>query len=212
MRSPLEFTGITQKYSLGHRAWDMGWNSRHGGQHAPVYAAADGIVVYNRWLNKKSGYVIGIYHPEYDVTTEYGHIQEDSQTIREGYHVKKGQHICNMGNTGSQGGEPLPFHLHFGICKGRGLNYSVLHKWYNPKDYINIYDDQSISKDDKDYVKHTKKVTAKDGLNIRTQPSTKGKIVGVAKYNEQVECYGTKNGWNCCDNFNKYYCSGNYLR
>lgn len=210
MRSPLEFTGITQKKTLTHKGIDMGWNSKYGGKNAPVYAADDGIVVYNRYQTT-GGYVIGIYHPQYNVTSEYGHLQKDSQTILEGYKVKKGQHIANMGNTGSQNGKKLPYHLHFGICKGKGLNYGLLGVWLDPCKYLNIYDGQKISDDDKNLIKHTKKVTAKDGLNIRTKPSTKGKIVGVANYKEQVECYGKTDGWECVDNFNKYYAAGNYL-
>ena len=61
-------------------------------------------------------------------------------------------------------------------------------------------------------IKHTKKCTAKDGLNIRNSASTKGKVVGVAKYNEEVETYGVKNGWNIVDNIRGYYCSNNYLK
>lgn len=211
MRSPLNFMGIKQKYSLGHRALDLGWNNKHGGKNAPVLSADDGICVY-RDYQKTGGYVLGIYHPQYNVTSEYGHLQKNSLKIKVGDRVGIGQHIANMGNTGSQNGKNLPYHLHFGICEGKGLKYSIVHKWYNPVKYLNLYDGQTEAKSTLVKLNHTKRVIAKDGLNIRNKVSVKGKIVDVAKYNEQVECYGIKKGWELVDNFNKYYCSANYLK
>lgn len=210
MRSPLNYMGIKQKYSSKHKGIDLGWNSKHGGYNAPVMSADNGICVYCKYQTT-GGWVLGIYHEQYGVTTEYGHLQKGSLKVKVGDKVSKGQHIANMGNTGSQNGNALPYHLHFGICKGKGLNYGILHKWYNPVNYLNLYDGQEEATKTLVKLNHTKKVNAKDGLNIRNKPSTKGKIVGVAKYKEQVECYGKTNGWELIDNFNKYYVSGNYI-
>lgn len=212
MRSPLNFMGITQKFSNKHKGIDLGWNNNYGGIHAPVMSADNGICVYREFQEKSGGYVLGIYHPQYDVTTEYGHLKKGSLLIKVGDKVGIGQQIACMGNTGKQNGKTLPYHLHFGICKGKGLNYGILHKWYNPVDYLNLYDGQVEGKKTLVKLNHTKKVTAKNGLNVRNKPSTKGKIVNVAKYNEQLECYGKTKGWECVDNFNKYYVSANYLR
>ena len=210
MRSPLDFTGITQKYSLTHRGLDMG--HKKGENHPPVYSSADGICVYRAFQSKSGGWVLGIYHEKYDCTSEYGHLKEGSLKIKLGDRVKMGQLIANMGNTGKQNGKDLPIHLHYGICKGRGLNYGITHKWYNPTKYLNLYDGQTQGTKTLVKLNHTKKVKPKDGLNVRNQPSTNGKIVYVAKYNEQVECYEKKNGWELVDRFNKYYCDAKYLK
>lgn len=208
MEAPLDFMGITQEYTFTHRGIDCGWNKD---KNAPVYSSDSGVCVY-RAKQTTGGWVLGIYHEQYNVTSEYGHLLEGSLKIKIGDKVKKHQHIANMGNSGSKNGKKLPFHLHYGICSGRGLNYSILHKWYNPAKYLNLYDGQTNGKKTLVKLDHTKKVTAKDGLNVRTKPNTSGKVVRVAKYNEQLECYGKKNGWELVDNFNKYYVSSKYLK
>ena len=212
MRSPLNYMGITQKKSLTHKGIDCGWNNKYGGKNVPVYSADDGVCVYRDYQSKSGGYILGIYHQKYDVTTEYGHLQKGSLLIKVGDSIKKGEHIANMGNSGLQNGKKLPYHLHFGICKGKGLKYGSIVAWLNPTKYLNIYDGQTQADGTKVKLNHTKKVMAKDGLNIRNKPSTKGKIVGVAKYNTQVECYGKTNGWEMVDKFNKYYVSANYIK
>lgn len=216
MRSPLNYTGITQKFKKSgkdkHLGIDMGWNSKYGGYHAPVLSSDSGIVVNVEYQAKSGGYVIGIYHPQYNVTSEYGHLQKGSIRVKLGDTVGIGQHVANMGNSGLQNGEPLPYHLHYGICKGKGLKYGLFSSWLDPVEYLNLYDGQIEAKKTKAKLNHTKRVTAKDGLNIRNKASIKGKVVNVAKYNEQVECYKIKNGWELVDNFNKYYCSAKYLR
>lgn len=211
MRCPLNFMGITQKYSLSHKGIDLGWNNEHGGKHAPVYSSDSGIVQAID-KQKTGGIVIWIYHPQYNAASEYGHLQNGSVKVRVGDSVSEGQYIANMGNTGSENGKKLPFHLHYGLQKGKGNKYGILAKWLNPVDYLNLYDGQVEGKSTKAKINHTKRVIAKNGLNIRDKASVKGKIVRTAKYNEQVECYGNKKGWELVDNFKKYYCSANYLK
>lgn len=210
MRCPLDYMGIAQDYSLLHKGVDLGWNKDYGGYNVPVMCVADGICVYNRYQDS-GGYVIGIYHPQYDMTSEYGHLKKNSQKIHEGDKVGVGQQIAMMGNSGSKKGKKLPFHLHFGLQKGKGLKYGILARWVNPIKYLNLYDGQVANKETAKLINHTKRVTAKDGLNVRNKPSTKGKVVYTAKYNSQVENHGVKNGWNIVDNINNYYCSNNYL-
>ena len=101
----------------------------------------------------------------------------------------------------------------FEIQKGKGLKYGLLAKWVDPLKYLNVYDGQTTSTNGtKDLIPHTKKVTAKDGLNVRNKPSVKGGIVYTAKYNSQVETHGVKNGWNIVDNVLGYYCSNKYIK
>ena len=207
MRCPVDYIGVVQKYSSKHKGIDFGWNSKHGGSNQPIYACEDGIVVYNRYQTT-GGYVIGIYHPNLGVVSEYGHLKKDSQTIKEGDKVKKGQKIALMGGTGKVTGN----HLHFGLQKGKTLRYGLFVKWLDPLKYLNIYDNQIANVSSSKLIHHTKHVTAKDGLNVRTKPSIKGKRVYTAKYNSEIESYGVTNGWNIVDNIRDYYCSNNFVK
>lgn len=209
MRAPVNYVGVVQKFSSKHKGVDFGWNSKHGGSNQPIYACEEGIVVYNGYQANSGGYVLGIYHPKYNMTSEYGHLKKGSILVPLNSTVSKGQMIASMGSTGKVSGN----HLHFGLQKGKGLKYGLLVKWVDPLKYLNIYDGQTVSANGtKKLIPHTKKVIAKDGLNVRTKPSIKGKIVYTAKYNTQVENHGLKNGWNIADNILGYYCSDKYVK
>lgn len=215
MRCPTNYIGIVKnksgkfnKFILTHKGVDFGWDSKHGGANQPIYACEDGIVVYKKYQSS-GGYVLGIYHEKYNMTSEYGHLKKGSILVALNTRVSKGQMIASMGGTGKVSGN----HLHFGLQKGKGLKYGLLAKWVDPLKYLNVYDGQTTSTNGtKDLIPHTKKVTAKDGLNVRNKPSVKGGIVYTAKYNTQVETHGIKNGWNIVDNVLGYYCSNKYIK
>lgn len=201
MRCPLDNTSIVRGYNLIHTGVDFGWYKEH---NQPVYACDDGIVIYNRYQTK-GGYVIIIKHNN-GLCSVYGHLLKNSQTVKEGHKVKKGQKIAKMGASGKVTGE----HLHFSIYKGTKVQWHL--GYVNPLKYINIYSNQFVKLKNGYTINHTKKVTAKDGLNIRTGTNTKSKIVYTVPYNSEVETYGLKNKWNIVDNVRGYYCSNRYLK
>ena len=206
MRCPIDYVSIPQTFSLKHRGVDFGWYNHH---NQPVYSCESGKVIYNRYQTS-GGYTIIIKHDN-GYCSVYGHLLKDSQKVHEGDSVKKGQQIANMGASGNVKGE----HLHFAIYKGNKVMISKVQQvlyYKDPLKYINIYDKQTANAKANSLIKHTKKVTAKDGLNIRNAASTKGKVVSTVKYGEEVETYGLKNGWNIVDNIRGYYCSNNYLK
>ena len=215
MRCPVNYVGIVKnkdgsfnKYSSKHKGIDFGWNSKYGGANQPILACEDGIVIYKEYQTT-GGYVLGIYHPKYNMTSEYAHLKKGSILVALNGKVSKGQMIASMGGTGRVSGN----HLHFGLQKGKGLKYGILARWVDPLNYLNIYDGQIVSGNGTgNLIKHTKKVTARDGLNVRNKPSTKGSVVYTAKYNSQVECHGLKKGWNIVDNALGYYCSDKYIK
>lgn len=221
MKCPLEHNGITQKFKKSgkdkHLGIDLGWNSKYGGIHAPVYSTDKGVIT-SVAKQKTGGWTIWIYHEHLGVASEYGHLQDKSIKVKKGDKVKMGQHIANMGNTGgiynkkTKKYDPVPYHLHYGVQKGKGNEYGITAIWYNPLDFINVYDDQNTSTKSKDLIYHTKKVVNCKELNIRTKPSTKGKVVDTAKKGEQVETYGVKKGWNIVNKYKGYYCSNKYLK
>ncbi len=120
----------------------------------PVYAAADGVVVYSaqtptsyRWGN-----LIIIEHTNNDgnkVVSLYGHLNTDRR-VGAGQYVAKGQRIATVGaqNPDVNGGwEP---HLHFGMHPGgygagvgtyapwvHGYEYPCCGGWVKSQDYVN---------------------------------------------------------------------------
>lgn len=212
MMYPVNVINIKQKFKNKginkHYGIDFGWHDSVG-KNQPILAADDGVVIYNR-KQVSGGYVIHIRHDD-GYCTEYGHLLKNSQRVKEGSRVKKGQIIANMGASGICTGA----HLHFGVYKGKEINYSDKSKWVDPLKYLCMYDNQCVV--DRSIVPqkdlfHTKKVSAKDGLNVRTTPSTKGKVVVVAPYNSQLECFGLVGNWNIVDNIRNFYCSNKYLK
>jgi murein DD-endopeptidase MepM/ murein hydrolase activator NlpD len=91
--------------------------------HTPVYATANGKVVFSGWL---SGYgnVIVIDHG-YNYRTAYGHLSK--KLVNVGMHIYRGQLIAKMGNTGTSTGSHIHYEIHF---KGKAVN---------PKPYLTDY-------------------------------------------------------------------------
>lgn len=209
MKYPLHHIGIIRgfdnKSKKKHYGVDFGW---HGDPHAPVYAIADGEVIYIKY-QLTGGYTIRIKHYKTKkgyVYSEYGHLQKKSIKVKVGDKVKMYQKIANMGNTGMASG----CHLHLTMYFDKYANKNKV----NPLDYLCLYNDQEVNKTTKDNYRiyKTKKVSGCKELNIRNKPNTKGKVVRTAKKGEQVESYGKEKGWNIVDNLRNYYCSNNYLK
>jgi len=122
-RKPVNNVRITSRFTLrrwhpilhryrAHLGVDFG-----GRTGTPVYAAADGRVIY---AGRLGGYgnVIKIRHRD-GFLTLYAHLHKFRRGIRRGKYVKKGQVIGYIGSTGMSTGP----HLHFGLYRnGRPLN------------------------------------------------------------------------------------------
>lgn len=206
MRCPVNYVTVTQKFG-NHKGVDFGYySSEHHNQW--VYACDEGKVIYNR-KQITGGYVIQIQHDN-GYVSEYGHLLKDSQQVREGMFVRKGQKIAKMGKSGLVTGE----HLHFGLYKGTKINYSNKKNFVDPLKYINIYDNQKVKGDIASKIKHTKKADKipSEPLNIRYKTKT-GKVVGHIYNGDEVEYYYINDeGWNCLDNLRDYVCSNRYLK
>jgi len=86
-----------------------------------ILAAADGEVVFAGVGTPGSGYdgygwTVSIYHEDYGYSTLYGHLLENSITVKKGQDVKRGEVIGQLGNTGTSTGP----HLHFEVDRGKG--------------------------------------------------------------------------------------------
>lgn len=100
------------------------WGRMHNGTDfaapigTPVYAPADGVVVYAAW---SSGYgrLIKIQH-EFGVETRYAHLSRINVT--KGQRVSRGERIGDIGNSGRSTGPHLHYEVRVG---GRPINPMV---------------------------------------------------------------------------------------
>ena len=85
------------------------------GYGAPLYAPADGIIIYANW---ESGYgrLIKISH-KFGIETRYGHLSQ--LRVKVGQKVSRGERIGDMGNSGRSTGT----HLHYEVrMNGKPVN------------------------------------------------------------------------------------------
>lgn len=119
--------GVGPDQDFGPRSFFDGFSSTHYGidfgsakfgSAAPVYAAADGEVVYGgdpETVGWGAGsHYVAIKHNG-DIYTTYSHMR--SHSVKKGDKVKKGQQIGVTGAEGNASGE----HLHFETKKGTGV-------------------------------------------------------------------------------------------
>jgi septal ring factor EnvC (AmiA/AmiB activator) len=91
-----------------------------GRMGTPIYAAADGEVIYAK-AKRSLGNAVKLRHG-YGTETVYGHMQE--LLVKQGETVKRGQQLGLMGSTGRSTGP----HLHYAVL--------VNSKAVNPSNYI----------------------------------------------------------------------------
>lgn len=132
--------GVGPDQDFGPRSFFDGFSSTHYGidfgsatfgSAAPVYAAADGEVVYGgdpETVGWGAGsHYVAIKHNG-DIYTTYSHMR--SHSVKKGDKVKKGQQIGVTGAEGNASGE----HLHFETKKGTGIPGQ--NGAFNPMDLI----------------------------------------------------------------------------
>lgn len=128
----------------GHLGED--WNGKAGGNSdlgAPVYAVANGAVVYSQNFGAGWGNVVIIRHVYEEggrqkyVDSLYGHL--DQIMVKYGVHVRRGQQVGTIGT----GGGLYPAHLHFEMRKELRLGMAR-HRfprddrsYWSPTDFIN---------------------------------------------------------------------------
>lgn len=105
---------ITQYFSWRHPAIDIA--NKIG---TPVYAAADGVVIFAGWATGY-GYSIVIDHGN-GLKTRYGHSSKLYVSV--GDHVTKGENIMAMGETGWATGPHVHFEVMINGAKVNPLNY-----------------------------------------------------------------------------------------
>jgi len=123
LKSPLEFSRITSRFSYARRHPILGgvrphlavdYAAPHG---TPVFAVADGVVESAAWLGG-NGNTVTIRHRS-NFKTMYNHLAGFAKGIRAGSHLKQRQVIGYVGSTGLSTGP----HLDYRVMKdGRFVN------------------------------------------------------------------------------------------
>ncbi|SER00258.1 Putative peptidoglycan binding domain-containing protein [Virgibacillus subterraneus] len=129
--NPTDTKRVTSDFRTSHRPDHNGTDFADSGYH-PIYAAATGKVTRS-YLSSSYGECIMIEHNEGgDVwETVYAHMQSGTRRVNVGDHVKQGDQIGVMGNTGHSTGQ----HLHFELHKNGNWNIDKTNA-VDPLDYI----------------------------------------------------------------------------
>jgi murein DD-endopeptidase MepM/ murein hydrolase activator NlpD len=121
LRSPLEFTRISSRYSRGRRHPILGGVRPHlaidyaAPQGTPVWAVADGTVEFAGWSGG-NGNTVTLRHRA-DFKTMYNHLSRFAERIRPGATIKQRQVLGYVGSTGLSTGP----HLDYRIIKDGGF-------------------------------------------------------------------------------------------
>ncbi len=109
------------RYHPIYHVWKLhsGTDIAGGGYNAPIYAAADGRVVYAGYYSDL-GYYIKIDHGG-GIVTGYAHINTGGMLVSVGEIVIAGQQIAKVGSTGGSTGP----HLHFMVYQSGVLTNPV---------------------------------------------------------------------------------------
>lgn len=205
MRFPVNWIAITQKFnSKTHKGIDLGWYSEPH-KYQPIYAVADGEVIYKKEQKNSGGKVIHLKHGK--CVSEYGHL--DTWDVKVGDKVKAGQKIGTMGASG----KCTAMHLHFGLCKGDKITYTSKDKWLNPLDYLCKFNNQTLKNlKTKLLVKYTSKKATTDLWVHNKKNFNKASRIYILKKNEETAFYGKEGNYAVVDNMNNYYCSKKYIK
>lgn len=117
------------------------------GEDVPVYAMADGEIVYRDSVSGYGGVVL-VRHDVFDepLTAIYGHIDISSVEGEVGDRVERGQQIAVLGEGGTQETDGERTHLHFAVYEGEEIRLqgyeaeaSAVDAWLNPYDVLIEY-------------------------------------------------------------------------
>ena len=113
LRTPVEFSRISSRFSLGRKHPILNTIRAHKGvdyaapRGTPIKATGDGKVIY-RGVKGGYGNVVIIQHGS-SYSTLYGHMSRFARGVHSGSHVKQGQIIGYVGSSGLATGP----HLHY---------------------------------------------------------------------------------------------------
>lgn len=196
----------------GHKGADLIPNSTS--EIPDALAMADGKVIYV--LNTVKGYATQgnpamgntvVIECEDGAWIRYQHLSPQIY-VSKGQYVVKGQRLGSLGKAGTTYGNSTGRHLHFDISYPTAKNSNYIKSTFMDK--IRYYIDPKPFLTGEMTTKKFTTMTVKNDVNIRSTPSTSGKLLGEYKKGTKVtilEKSGvwvkTEKGW--CNNNNGYF-------
>jgi murein DD-endopeptidase MepM/ murein hydrolase activator NlpD len=113
LKSPVKYSNITSHYSMNRLHPILGYNRPHFGtdyaapQGTPIMSVADGVVTESRYESGNGNYV-RIKHM-YPYESQYLHMSRFAKGLSPGTHVKQGEVIGYVGQTGLATGPHVCF-------------------------------------------------------------------------------------------------------
>jgi murein DD-endopeptidase MepM/ murein hydrolase activator NlpD len=216
LKYPTNFIGITKgfrpkKYPT-HSAIDLGWNSKFGGAHVPVYACADGEVTSirdgrgNTMVPGDSGNYVTVAYGTGEYETRVCHLEKGSIKVQKGDKVTTSTVLGRMGNSGYCGTK-RGCHVHY-IVWYKGSRVNPIHHTYvypdqvvaasTSKEYSLLYCDNPAPEPEPSHTMYVR-VTAKSGVWARKGIGfSYGKYVAIpygAEFPLIKKDAGKKNGY-----------------
>ena len=183
---PVEGHGMRAVQSLFGAARDGGRREHHGvdifaPRGTPVLAAAAGSVRRVRVTNL-GGKVVWLRDPVHNVSIYYAHL--DSQYVRDGQRVERGDTVGFVGNTGNA--RTTPPHLHFGLYQRGPIDpYPFIDP---PRGALpEVTADLALLGD--------RVSPSNDGVRLRSAPGLRGPVIGELDASTQLRVMGASGDW-----------------
>ncbi len=143
----LTYKGFGEYIEDRFLGYHVGIDLEAQGTDVPVYAVADGEVLYVDWVSGYGGVVL-VRHDLLDVpvTAIYGHLDRGSIDVAVKERVKRGDRLAVLGEGGTAETDGERTHLHFALYDGeeirlQGYEGSVeaVNDWLNPQDFFETH-------------------------------------------------------------------------
>lgn len=183
---PVEGYGMRAVQSLFGAARDGGRRVHHGvdifaPRGTPVLAAAAGSIRRVRVTNR-GGKVVWLRDPVHNVSIYYAHL--DSQYVRDGQRVERGDTVGFVGNTGNA--RTTPPHLHFGLYQRGPIDpYAFIDP---PRGALpEVTADLALLGD--------RVNPSNDGVRLRAAPGLRGPVIGELDGATPLRVMGASGDW-----------------
>lgn len=183
---PVEGYGVPSVLSFFGDPRDGGRRQHHGvdifaPRGTPVLAATTGTVRRVRVTNR-GGKVVWVRDPVHDASIYYAHL--DSQYVRDGQWVERGDTVGFVGNTGNA--RTTPPHLHFGLYRRGPIDpfpFIIQPVGVLPE----VTADLTLLGD--------RVVPANDGIRLRAAPGRRGSILQELNRTTPLRVTGAAGEW-----------------
>lgn len=200
-QSPINKGWVNFEGHKEKKALDLGWSAKANNPNQDVLAIWDGVVIDTSYYND-GGNVVGLeleWNSTHKMWVLLQHMQNKA-IVKVGDKVKRNQKLGNMGNTGISKGNHVHVRMALVPINAKySINEMGKYTRLYPYDYLYQYPNQDVTdmkvlpKDTTPKLTNVKgvlTVTTDKGLNERTEPNTKAKVVKTNKKGTKLNYVG----------------------